>query len=106
MNVQKFTANTSREAWRLVRDALGADAVILSNRTVNGMVEILALASEDMSYLSPPAQEKETVPEAALSSFNTNNRRIDSDQAASLASALETARIASQTMQAPANELT
>ena len=58
MNVRKFTANTSREAWRLVREALGPDAVILSNRTVNGMVEILALASEDMSSLAEPAVEK------------------------------------------------
>ena len=55
MNVQKFTANTSREAWRQVRDTLGADAVILSNRTVNGVVEILALAGEDIASLAAQA---------------------------------------------------
>ncbi|MBV8666675.1 MAG: flagellar biosynthesis protein FlhF [Burkholderiaceae bacterium] len=58
MNVKKFSANTSREAWRMVREALGPDAVILSNKTVNGMVEILALAGEDMSSLSAPLHEQ------------------------------------------------
>ena len=43
MNVKKFTAPSSREALRKVREALGADAVILSNRTVNCEIEILAL---------------------------------------------------------------
>lgn len=106
MNVQKFTANTSREAWRLVRDALGADAVILSNKTVNGVVEILALASEDMSSISTPGHDKEPQPELGLRAFSGNNRRIDNDQAASLASALEAARQASQIAQAPGTELT
>lgn len=59
MNVKKFFANTSREAWRLVRDALGPDAVILSNRMVDGKVEILALPLEDMASLAEPAVEKE-----------------------------------------------
>jgi flagellar biosynthesis protein FlhF len=52
MNVKKFLAASSREAYRLVREVLGADAVILSNRTVDGSVEILALASEDVSSLA------------------------------------------------------
>jgi flagellar biosynthesis protein FlhF len=54
MNVKKFSAGSSREALRMVREALGADAVILSNRNVNGGVEILALASDDMSSLASP----------------------------------------------------
>jgi len=58
MNVKKFIAATSREAYRLVREALGADAVILSNRNVGGSVEILALASEDMSSLVQPASDR------------------------------------------------
>jgi flagellar biosynthesis protein FlhF len=106
MNVQKFTANTSREAWRLVRDALGADAVILSNRTVNGLVEILALASEDVSSVSPPMHEKEPLAESGLSALNGKHRLINGDQAASLASALEAARQVAQVQQASASELT
>ncbi len=59
MNVQKFTAPTAREALRKVRDALGPDAVILSNRPLDGVVEILALANDDMASLSAPAPHSE-----------------------------------------------
>ena len=55
MNVKKFTAATSREALRKVREALGPDAVILSNRPLDGEVEILALASDDTASLAAPA---------------------------------------------------
>jgi flagellar biosynthesis protein FlhF len=51
MNLKKFTAATPRDALRLVREALGAEAVILSNRNINGVVEIVALAGNDMDSL-------------------------------------------------------
>ncbi|NUU00210.1 flagellar biosynthesis protein FlhF [Herbaspirillum robiniae] len=54
MNVKKFIANSSREAWRQVREALGPDAVILSNRNIPDGVEILAMANEDMTSLVGP----------------------------------------------------
>lgn len=60
MNVKKFLAASSREAYRLVREVLGADAVILSNRNVDGSVEILALASEDVSSLAHTEPAKKT----------------------------------------------
>ncbi|KQZ52418.1 flagellar biosynthesis protein FlhF [Massilia sp. Root1485] len=59
MNVKKFTAATSREALRKVREALGPDAVILSNRPVDGVVEILALDNDDVASLASPAPESE-----------------------------------------------
>jgi flagellar biosynthesis protein FlhF len=55
MNVKKFTAPTSREALRKVREALGPDAVILSNRPVDGVVEILALDNDDVASLASPS---------------------------------------------------
>jgi flagellar biosynthesis protein FlhF len=51
MKVQKFHAGTAREALHQVREELGADAVILSNRRVAGGVELMALAGADMSSL-------------------------------------------------------
>jgi flagellar biosynthesis GTPase FlhF len=51
MNVKKFVANSSREAWQQVRRSLGPDAIILSNRTTKEGVEILAMADEDISSL-------------------------------------------------------
>jgi len=59
MNVKKFTAPTSREALRKVRDALGPDAVILSNRPVDGAVEILALANDDVAAVAAPAPDSD-----------------------------------------------
>lgn len=52
MNVRKFHASTTREALRQVRDALGADAIILSNRQVAGGIEIMAVADMDVSSLA------------------------------------------------------
>jgi flagellar biosynthesis protein FlhF len=98
MNVRKFTANTSREAWRMVREALGPDAVILSNRNVNGAVEILALPSEDMSSLAEPAVEKAQLSESTLAAFSAK-RPMEANQASNLAGALEAARGAAQPMQ-------
>lgn len=64
MNVRKFTANTSREALRMLRDALGADAVILSNRNVGGKVEILAMADETINAIAPAPEDDVLVPDA------------------------------------------
>jgi flagellar biosynthesis protein FlhF len=76
MNVRKFTGSTSREAWHLVREALGPDAVILSNRSVDGGVEILALAGEDMAALAEPVMEKQGVSAQTLSAL-TQKRNLD-----------------------------
>jgi flagellar biosynthesis protein FlhF len=42
MKIKRYFAGDIRQAIRLVRDELGPDAVILSNRTVDGGVEIVA----------------------------------------------------------------
>ncbi len=81
MNVKKFTAATSREALRKVRDALGPDAVILSNRPVDGIVEILALASDDVASVSAPAHESEMAqprPQLSMPPEGYGNRRLAS----------------------------
>lgn len=55
MIVKKFSAPTTREALRQVRDALGPDALILSNRPVPGGVEIMAVAEQDVAALTASA---------------------------------------------------
>jgi flagellar biosynthesis protein FlhF len=55
MNVRKFVAGTSRDALMQVRRGLGPDALILSNRPVEGGVEILALAKDDLPSFAEPA---------------------------------------------------
>ena len=47
MNIKRYFAPTAREALRRVKEELGGDAIVLSNRSVDGGVEIAAvLASE------------------------------------------------------------
>lgn len=62
MNVKRFTARTSREALRLVRDALGEDAVVLSTKPSAGGVEVLALATESIGQLEAMSQFESTSP--------------------------------------------
>ncbi|MCG6967375.1 MAG: flagellar biosynthesis protein FlhF [Chromatiaceae bacterium] len=42
MKIKRFVAQDMRQALRMVREALGEDAVILSNKTVEGGVELTA----------------------------------------------------------------
>lgn len=63
MNVQKFIAANSREALRKVRDALGPEAMILSNRTIAEGVEVVALAAEDMAALTVSSADRDMQPD-------------------------------------------
>lgn len=58
MNVRKFVATNARDALRKVKETLGPDAIILSNRGVPGGVEIMAVAAQDMAMMVPPVEEK------------------------------------------------
>jgi flagellar biosynthesis protein FlhF len=49
MKIRRFFASDMRQALRQVRDALGADAVILSNKPVEGGVELVAAIDYDES---------------------------------------------------------
>jgi hypothetical protein len=53
MNVRKFIAATARDALRKVKETLGPDAIILSNRGIPGGVEIMAVAARDMEMIVP-----------------------------------------------------
>ena len=51
MSIQRFVAGTTSEALRKVRDTLGSEAVILSNRAIEEGIEILALAQADVAAM-------------------------------------------------------
>ena len=61
MNVRKFIAATARDALHKVKELLGPDAIILSNRAIPGGVEIMAVAAGEMDMIIP-APVKETAP--------------------------------------------
>lgn len=52
MNIRKFIAPTARQALRDIRNELGGEAVILSNRKVDAGVEIIALANEEITQMT------------------------------------------------------
>jgi flagellar biosynthesis protein FlhF len=56
MNVKRYFAQTAREALRALKAELGADAIVLSNRAVEGGVEILALPADEVSGISTAAR--------------------------------------------------
>lgn len=57
MSIKRFVAGSTSEALRKVRDTLGSEAVILSNRAIGEGIEILALAHADMTALILPEPE-------------------------------------------------
>ena len=49
MQVRRYFARSAREALRELKEELGSDAIVLSNRAVEGGVEILALPADALS---------------------------------------------------------
>ncbi len=60
MKVKRFFASDMRQAIRLVREEQGPDAVILSNRKVDGGIEIIAAQDFDESVFNDNAREPGT----------------------------------------------
>jgi flagellar biosynthesis protein FlhF len=75
MSIKRFLAKTTSEALRKVRDALGSDAIILSNRPIGGNIEIVASNQNDISSLIPgrinQEREQEAAPAAGSSFFSS-----------------------------------
>lgn len=64
MKVKRFFAPDMRQAIKKVRDEQGPDAVILSNRQVDGGIEIVAAIDYDESLFEESATLAESVPNA------------------------------------------
>lgn len=54
MNVKKYNAASTRDALRMVKDELGEEAVILSNRKTSDGVEIVAMTNDALSDMTRP----------------------------------------------------
>jgi flagellar biosynthesis protein FlhF len=65
MNIRKFIAPTAREALRDIRNELGDEAVILSNRKVDEGVEIIAMANEAIEQLTDNVPVQKTAKPSA-----------------------------------------
>ncbi len=83
LNIRKFIGANSRDALRQVREALGPDAVVLSNRTLDdGSVEIVGVADSDLASISPAKAARE---QAAAAPFASATPRAALAQAAAAA---------------------
>lgn len=58
MKIKRFFAADIRQAMRMVKEELGADAVIMSNRTVEGGIEIVAARDFDEQSIHNRLQEQ------------------------------------------------
>ena len=65
MKIKRFFAADIRQAMRMVKEELGADAVIMSNRTVDGGIEIVAAQDFDEQSIHNTLQEQTTEQQSA-----------------------------------------
>ncbi|MBW7901428.1 MAG: flagellar biosynthesis protein FlhF, partial [Rhodocyclaceae bacterium] len=89
MNVKKFVAPSARDALRKVKEILGPDAIILSNRGLpGGGVEIMAVASRDMAAIAPGAAPlRDAAPRAEARPAPASRPSADDDYTVSLSAA-------------------
>ena len=76
MKIKRFFAKDMRQAIREIREELGADAVILSNRRVSGGIEIIASLDYDeaiFNHMNPRAEEQEAPVEKKYSTEKKSN---------------------------------
>jgi flagellar biosynthesis protein FlhF len=66
MKIKRFFAPDIRQAMRLVKEELGADAVIMSNRSVNNGVEIVAAMDFDEQVIHQKLQAQQERKQALL----------------------------------------
>lgn len=62
MTVRRFVGATARDCLRRAKEVLGADAVVVSNRAVEGGVEIVAMSPESLDAISHQLRPTDAVP--------------------------------------------
>lgn len=71
MKIKRYFASDIRQAIRRVREEQGPDAVILSNRRVEGGIEIVAAIDYDESMFEAPEERKSSSNPGSASQSNT-----------------------------------
>ncbi len=90
MQVKRFFAADMRQAMKLVRDELGAEAAIIGNRRIAGGVELTAALDYKLSALAPRVPNMELEDELRktqsriVSAQAELNNRSDSDASVNL----------------------
>jgi flagellar biosynthesis protein FlhF len=79
MKIKRFFSQDMRSAIRMVREELGADAVILSNDRVNGGVEVVAAVDYDETLLDNQAKQQQALPKAPAQAPAKESQLTQSD---------------------------
>lgn len=115
MQVKRFFAADMRQAMKLVRDELGADACILGNRRVAGGVELTAALDVQMppaSQANPHLEQELRATQAKIAAARSelDNRTLEASQngqlfaAANAAAERKPAAMASRASTSPADQ--
>lgn len=67
MTVKRYVAETARECLRRVKEELGPDAIVVSNRQIDGGVEITAMSADSLEALSAQSAPRVAMGGAAAS---------------------------------------
>ncbi|MCO5978407.1 flagellar biosynthesis protein FlhF [Ideonella oryzae] len=103
MNVKRFTARTSREAFALVRQAFGEDAVVLSTKPCAEGVEVLAMAPEAVNQLEKVASPSAPARAGRGESLAARAERQQADRAGAAQRRLAD-RVSPEAMEGDVNE--
>ena len=84
MKIKRFVAADIRQAMRMVKEELGADAVIMSNRSVEEGVEIVAARDFDEQLIhknlqkqaSEQRSKEEIAKKSALQNFSEQDKSL------------------------------
>lgn len=79
MNVKRYFAPTAREALRALKEELGPEAIVLSNRAVDGGVEIVALPGDAVGALQAAAARPKASPAAVAKPAVKPVQQVDDD---------------------------
>ncbi len=79
MKIKRFVAKDMRTALAEVKEFLGPDAIILSNKKVAGGIELVAAVDPEAAPAKAPAPEPQAKPTANVAG-STLNIRVDDDE--------------------------
>jgi flagellar biosynthesis protein FlhF len=77
MNIKRFVGKNSREALAMVRQALGDDAVIISNRAINGGNEIMAVSDQEIHAMANQQHIKTVTSKASAAHVELDDTDVE-----------------------------
>jgi flagellar biosynthesis protein FlhF len=79
MNIKRFVATNARDCLRQVKEALGPDAVVVSNRAIAGGVEIMAMSADGLEALARQGAPAAAAPARPASPVAVHAGAVDPD---------------------------